>query len=57
MVQSRRPYVLDLLAPAQALELVFDSRLGCEIPDGKLQKITNVNDTAKCIMCRGRNNP
>ena len=29
---------------------MLDSLLGCAVPDGKLQKTTNVNETAKCVM-------
>lgn len=47
--------VRPLGSSTSTLELVFDSRLGCVVPDGKLQKITNVNFTAKCLMCMGIN--
>lgn len=35
--------VSPLGSSTSTLELVFDSLLGCVVPDGQLQKLTNVN--------------
>lgn len=42
--------VRPLGSSTSTLELVFDRLPGCVAPDGKLQKLTNVNLSAECAL-------